>query len=172
MLKLTKKADYGLIALCHLAARRGNGEIPQGTFGPSASAKEMAASYRVPLPLLSKVLQKLVHTGLLVSEQGVNGGYRLARPASEITTLEVIRAIDGPIILTQCFTEHDEPIECAQTELCPVREPLRKVHESILRLLTSITISDLAKDHMPVPDFTLAGIGTMVASIQPTKASI
>lgn len=156
MLKLTKKADYGLIALRHLALQTG-----------TASAKDIAENYRVPLPLLSKVLQKLVRSGMLLSEQGVNGGYRLARPASEINTLEVIRAIDGPIILTQCFTEHSEPVECTQSVLCPVREPLKKVHEGILRLLSAITIADLSSDDMPVPGL-LAGVGSLVSSIQPS----
>ena len=113
MLKLTKKADYGLIAMRHLACQ-----------GKTASAKEIADRYRIPLPLLSKVLQTLVRTGLLVSEQGATGGYRLSRDSHEINALEVIRSIDGPIILTQCFTEHDEPTECDQSEMCPVREPL------------------------------------------------
>jgi Rrf2 family protein len=163
MLKLTKKADYGLIALRHLSVQRDGATI-------SASAKDIADSYRVPLPLLSKVLQKLVRNGMLVSEQGVHGGYRLARPASEINTLEVIRAIDGPIILTQCFTEHAEPIECQQTALCPVREPLRKVHEGILRLLSSITIADLCNDEWTLPD--LSGIRSIVSSIQPSRQAI
>src|SRR2546423_5462551 len=135
MLKLTKKADYGLIALRHLAGDGGSGF----SRGISSSAKDIADAYRIPLPLLSKVLQKLVRNGMLLSEQGVHGGYRLAKPASDITTLEVIRAIDGPIILTQCFTEHAEPVECHQTSYCPVREPLRKVHEGILRLLSGIS---------------------------------
>lgn len=136
MLKLTKKADYGLIALKHLAVK---GE------GKSASAKEIAECYRMPLPLLSKVLQRLVRNGFLQSEHGTNGGYRLARDASRISALEVIRAIDGPIILTACFTEHGE---CDQSERCSVREPLRKVHEGILRLLSGITIADLSQDEM------------------------
>jgi Rrf2 family protein len=157
MLKLTKKADYGLIALRHLAGQPGSQRA-------NASAKDIAEAYRIPLPLLSKVLQKLVRTGMLVSEQGVHGGYRLARDASEINTLEVIRAIDGPIILTHCFTEHAEPKECSQSTLCPVREPLRKVHEGVLRLLSSITIADLTSDEMP-------GIAHLVSSIQPTSAS-
>ena len=113
MLKLTKKADYGLIALRHLAVAR-----PRA----SASAKDIADSYGIPLPLLSKVLQKLARGGLLISEQGTNGGYRLAREARDISALEAIRVIDGPIILTKCFTEH---AGCDQTALCPVREPLR-----------------------------------------------
>ncbi len=104
MLKLTKKADYGLIALRHLAlvANRDNGHGLRG----SAPAKDIAEAYGIPLPLLSKVLQKLARAGLLASEQGTNGGYRLARDAEEISALEAIRTIDGPIILTQCFTEH------------------------------------------------------------------
>ena len=61
MLKLTKKADYGLIALRHLAVGS-NGRR-------SASAKDIADAYRIPLPLLSKVLQKLARAGLLISEQ-------------------------------------------------------------------------------------------------------
>jgi Rrf2 family protein len=139
MLKLTKKADYGLISLKHLALRPGRG---------ASSAKEMSEAYRIPLPILAKVLQKMVKEGFLVSEQGTNGGYRLARDAAAITALEVIRAIDGPIILTACFTDHGE---CGLSEQCTVREPLRKVHEGILRLLDSITISDLADESEPVP---------------------
>jgi FeS assembly SUF system regulator len=144
MLKLTKKADYGLIALRHLAACR-----------KSASAKDIADAYRIPTALLSKILQNLARAGLLVSEQGTHGGYRLARDPHEITALEVIRTIDGPIILTHCFTEH---AECDQSDLCPVREPLRKVHEGILRLLSSISISDMTQDDMPVPSVQLSSI--------------
>jgi Rrf2 family protein len=152
MLKLTKKADYGLIALRHLASQT-----------KTASAKEIAESYRIPLPLLSKVLQKLVRDGMLVSEQGATGGYRLSRDSHDINALEVIRSIDGPIILTHCFTEH-EGHECDQSSLCPVREPLRKVHEGILRLLSSITIADMSSDDMPIP-----AIQQMVSSIQPSS---
>jgi Rrf2 family protein len=137
MLKLTKKADYGMIALRHLAAGCA-----------AASAKEMADHYRIPLPLLSKVLQKMVRSGFLRSEHGTNGGYRLARDPHEITALEVIRAIDGPIILTSCFAGHKE---CCQSGTCTVREPLRRVHLGILSLLESITISDMARDGAEAP---------------------
>src|SRR5438105_5562128 len=134
MLKLTKKADYGLIALKHLAVNHSRG---------SSSAKEIADSYGIPLPLLSKILQKLGKSGFLRSEQGTNGGYKLARDAREITALEVIRAIDGPIVLTACFTEHGF---CSHSDRCNVREPLRKVHEGILKLLSSITIFDMSRE--------------------------
>src|SRR5271170_3691305 len=135
MLKLTKKADYGLIALKHLVVH-----------GPeSSSAKEIADSYGIPLPLLSKILQKLAKNGFLRSEHGTNGGYKLARDPREITALEVIRSIDGPIVLTACFTEHGF---CSHTDRCNVREPLRKVHEGILRLLNDITIADMSHEEL------------------------
>ena len=139
MLKLTKKADYSLIVLRHLA-------LPHGAV--SASAKELADTYRIPLPLLSKVLQTLAKSGFLQSVQGMNGGYRLARSPRDISTLEVIRAIDGPVLLTACFTE--QGAECEQSEHCTVRAPLRKVHEGIMRLLDSISIADLAQDDEPL----------------------
>ena len=134
MLKLTKKSDYGLIALRHLAAE------PKK---PSATAKEIAEAYHIPLPLLAKVLQKLTKDGFLRSEPGASGGYRLARGPQFITTLEVIRAIDGPVFLASCF---HESADCDQHDTCTVKEPLRKVHEGILQLLSNISILDLATD--------------------------
>lgn len=152
MLKLTKKADYGLISLRHLAV---------ASNGRSASAKDISEAYHIPLPILSKVLQKLAKGGLLLSEQGTNGGYRLSRPAREITTLEAIRTIDGPIILTACFTDH---AGCNQSDSCTVREPLRRVHEGILRLLASISIADMAQDGpFPLPD-------SQIFQLQPAHA--
>jgi Rrf2 family protein len=133
MLKLTKKADYGLIALKHLAVNA----------PASSSAKEIAETYGIPAALLSKILQKLVKDGFLRSEHGTNGGYKLARDPREITAYEVIRTIDGPIFLTACFTEHGY---CVHTDKCTVRDPLQKVHEGILRLLASISISDMSAE--------------------------
>ena len=152
MLKLTKKADYGLIALKHLAVNQANG---------SCSAKDIADSYGIPLPLLSKILQKLARTGFLRSEHGTNGGYQLARDPRDISALEIIKTIDGPIFLTSCFTEHGM---CSHSERCSVREPLRKVHEGILKLLSSITISDMSQDDgadadLPAQLYALAPVG-------------
>jgi Rrf2 family protein len=139
LLKLTKKADYGLIAVRHLAS------VP----GAMANTKDIADAYHLPVPLLAKVLQKLTRAGVLQSVAGTNGGYKLARDARRITALEVVRAIDGPVILTHCFTEHGV---CDQSESCTVREPLRRVHEAILELLNKFTITDLAES--PVVQLT------------------
>ncbi len=132
MLKLNKKADYGLISLKHLAIKHG-----------SASAKEIADTYGIPLPLLSKILQKLTRSGFLQSEHGTNGGYRLRMQPGKITALEVIRAIDGPVFLTSCFTDQSV---CGVSGRCNVREPLRKLHDGIERLLAGITILDMCDE--------------------------
>ncbi len=155
MLKLTKKTDYGLIALKHLAMRGA---------ADSASTKDIAEAYGIPVPLLSKILQKLARGGFLKSEQGTNGGYRLARDARFMTALEVIRAIDGPIILTSCFTDHSE---CTHSGRCSVREPLKKVHEGILRLLQSITIADICRDDMEVPSSARCLPDTRLLELKP-----
>jgi Rrf2 family protein len=134
MLKLTKKADYGLIALKHLGVHNGRG---------AASAKDIADRYGIPQPLLAKILQKMARHGLVVSQHGTHGGYTLARSPEKITALEVIRLMDGPVLLTSCSTSHGD---CDHTDKCNVREPLQRVHDSILQLLDAITIAELMKD--------------------------
>ncbi len=143
MLRLTKKADYSLIALKHFAAVRA---VTGSVEGPALSAKELAELSGIPLPLLSKLLQKLGKTGFLVSEYGTNGGYRLARDPAEITALEVIRAIDGPIVLANCFTSSSA---CGHSDRCTIKKPLRRIHEGILRLLQSVSIENMLQDSEP-----------------------
>ena len=151
MLRLTKKADYGLMALKYLAEHAA-GEIPQAGNG-AQSAKDIAEAYHIPPQLLAKILQTLARCGLLVSHAGTNGGYALARPATEITTFEVIRAIDGPLFITSCITIHGT---CDLDSHCTIKEPLRKVNDSIKDLLSGIRIADLiepadpAHHHAPV----------------------
>jgi Rrf2 family protein len=136
MLRLTKKADYGLMALKYLAEQPG-----EGAQSPAAqSAKDIAQAYHIPPPLLAKILQTLARAGLLVSHAGTNGGYALARSASQISAFEVIRAIDGPLFITSCITIHGS---CDLAGHCTIKEPLRKVNDSIKELLSNIHISDL-----------------------------
>ena len=136
MLRLTKKADYGLMALKYLAEQaafptQGNG---------AQSAKDIAEAYHIPPQLLAKILQTLTRAGLLISHAGTYGGYALARPANEISAFEVIRAIDGPLFITSCITIHGA---CDLDSHCTIKEPLRKVNDSIKDLLSGIRIGDL-----------------------------
>jgi Rrf2 family protein len=134
MLKLTKKADYGLIAMKHLAEHSGSG---------SCSAKDVADSYGIPPEAMAKILQRLVKAGLLHSQHGTNGGYTLARDPARISAFEVIKAIDGPLLITSCVTVRGE---CDQSERCNIREPLRRVNHSIEEVLRRITISEMKDD--------------------------
>ena len=134
MLKLTKKADYALMAMKHLA------ESPAGT---SRSAKDVADAFGMPPEALAKILQRLVKAGLLQSHHGINGGYTLARPAHVISAFEVIQAIDGPLFITSCVTVRGE---CDQSDRCNIREPLRKVNESIEAVLKRIKISHMREE--------------------------
>ncbi len=136
MLRLTKKADYGLMALKYLA------EQSAANAAAAQSAKDIAVAYHIPPPLLAKILQTLTRAGLLVSHAGTNGGYALAKPAAQISAFEVIRAIDGPLFITSCITIHGA---CDLAGHCTIKEPLRKVNDSIKDLLSSIYISDLVE---------------------------
>jgi Rrf2 family protein len=137
MLRLSKKADYGLMALIHLASKE---------WGQSASAKEIADAHGLPLPLLAKVLQKLTKEGFLAAAHGTNGGYRLARDAGRISALAVIRAIDGPVFLTSCSSTS---AGCHNTPRCTARRPLEKIREDILRLLEETTILEMSASNQP-----------------------
>jgi Rrf2 family protein len=146
MLRLTKKADYGLMALKYLAEQAD---------GSAHSAKDIAEAYHIPPQLLAKILQTLAKAGLLVSHAGTNGGYALSRGAKEISAFEVIRAIDGPLFITSCITIHGS---CDLAGHCTIKEPLRKVNDSIKELLSAISISDLTD----ASDAEQAGAGALV----------
>jgi Rrf2 family protein len=145
MLRLTKKADYGLMALKYLAEQVENG---------AQSAKDIAEAYHIPPQLLAKILQTLAKAGLLVSHAGTHGGYALARNSKDISAFEVIRAIDGPLFITSCITIHGT---CDLAGHCTIKEPLRKVNDSITELLSGIRIADLIDPNDQAPAHALAG---------------
>lgn len=134
MLKLTKKADYGLMAMKHLAEHADRN---------ACSAKDVAEAYGIPAEALAKILQRLVKAGLLNSQHGMNGGYTLARDPAAISAFEVIRAIDGPLFITSCVTVRGE---CDQSGRCTIREPLRRVNQSIEEVLRNISISEMREE--------------------------
>ena len=134
MFKLSKKADYGLIAVKHLAMHRHQ---------HACSANEIAEDYGISVTLMAKVLQKLAKQELVIAKHGSSGGYQLAKDPSQISALDVITAIDGPVLITSCVTSHGP---CDATEKCSVREPLRRVNESILQVLGTVTISQMSDE--------------------------
>lgn len=130
MFRLSKKADYGLIAMKHLAMHAEE----------SISAREIAAEYHIPAELLAKVLQKLARKGLLVSQHGINGGYILARDPARISIVDVVEALEGPISITPCERGDD----CQQLQVCSVRDPLLKIKAKVIRILGDTSIYELA----------------------------
>jgi Rrf2 family protein len=133
MLKLSKKTDYGLMALMHLAEHLER---------PSWSAREIAENYRIPVELLSKILQKLVQKGLLVSHAGTHGGYSLGRPAEKISAAQVIEAIEGPFSITSCVS--DDGL-CEQFEKCNVKSPLQRLNDVVIQTLKDLTIEQMTQ---------------------------
>jgi len=137
MLRLSKKADYALMAMRHLAAHADDGAV---------SARELAETYDIPPELLAKVLQGLVRSRLLESHQGIRGGYGLARLASAISVADVIQAIDGPLTVTAC-SELDH--SCDQYSKCNVRDPLWRIKDRIVAALAATSVAELAADLTP-----------------------
>lgn len=134
MLRLSKKADYALMAMRHLAV---------ASDCRCASARVIAETYGIPLELMAKILQRLVRKGLLRSQHGIHGGYQLEREPDSISVLEVIQAIDGPIALTDCS---DRDRHCDQFRLCSVRDPLWQIRDRISEALQTYSILQFASE--------------------------
>lgn len=123
-----------MIAMKHLANHRQE---------HACSASEIAEEYGISATLMAKVLQKLAKQGLVAAKHGSTGGYQLARQPDKISALEVLTAIDGPVLITSCVTSHGN---CDATERCSVKEPLQRVNESILNVLNTVTIAHLSEE--------------------------
>lgn len=136
MFTFTKKADYALLALSFLATE-GMGRV----VGP----REIAARYEIPPELLAKVLQTLARRGLVQSVPGPTGGYKLPRPAREISALSVVQAVDGPVAIAQCWDENGTD-GCAQAPHCHLRGPLARIQDEMTRLLQTMTLADLCEE--------------------------
>ena len=153
MLRLSKKADYALMAMKHLAMR---------TDAASASAREIAEQYDIPLELMAKVLQRLARRGLVISLQGTRGGYRLGRETSKISVADIIEAIEGPLRVTACSTEAEN---CGQYSKCSVRDPLWRIKDRIVAALADCSLKEIASDTMGEPPVPLAFSGRNAAKL-------
>jgi len=138
MLKISKKADYALMALQHIASVQSSDVVPSRV----VNTKEIAEEYHIPLELLAKVLQVLAKSGVIESHNGPKGGYLLARSADRITIAQILESVEGPLGITDCSHEKDGE-SCLQREHCNIRTPLLKVQDSIYQLLNSMTLQDM-----------------------------
>lgn len=139
MITLTRKAEYALIAACHLA-RCGNQTV---------SARAIAAESRMRLPLLMNVLKVLNQRGVLHSVRGARGGYSLAAPAEKLTLARLVEALEGPTRLVPCGPPYEAGQEhccCDLLASCAVRMPMLKVHHQFRQFLEGVTVADVAFD--------------------------
>lgn len=180
MLTLTRKSDYALLALADLARRE-----------PSqVSAREISERARVPLPMLTNILNQLRQAGLVAASRGVQGGYRLARQAENISLVDIIEAIEGPFRFTLCCGSRDSVeapgevrpdaggaalglvADCSLEPTCSVKAPVRRVYQSLLGFLGQVSLAQIAFDRVTVG---LAPVGSAESAGEdagrPTKAA-
>ena len=136
MLRFTKRADYGLMAIHYIAVHDDLGAV---------SAKRIAEEFSIPQELMAKILQRLAKERLIVSSNGPKGGYVLMRRPAEISVGEVIRALEGPISIVSCL----EDDECPQMERCSLRRPVKKIQVAITQMLDSMSLAELTSEDVP-----------------------
>jgi Rrf2 family protein len=159
MLKLTKRTEYGLIALVHLAEHAGR----------VVSAREIGEQYPVPRRLLAEVLKDLQHASLIDSQRGAHGGYSLAHAPEDISIGRVVQVLEGAPALTECQDESIEK-ECEVKALCPIRNPLERIRSGIWSLMENTNLSSLLE---PSSQFVAApsGNGGLKSATSPSTGA-
>ena len=137
MIRITREADYGILLMTGLAQAEGQ----------PRSAAALAQQRRLPLPMVSKILKALARAGLLTSQRGVQGGYSLARPATEISAADIIGALEGPLAITECSGEsHDG---CSRQDECEVSGHWPRINRAIQAALQSISLAEMSCPEPP-----------------------
>jgi FeS assembly SUF system regulator len=138
MLRITKLTDYAVLVLSDMVRPEGD----------ARAASDVAGNTKIPQPTVSKVLKLLARAGLVVSERGKNGGYRLSRAAEAITVAEIIDAVEGPIAVTECSAVQRG---CCDLEgHCPTETNWIRINDAIRQALRGITLSDMVRPNLPV----------------------
>src|SRR3569623_3823783 len=132
MRRVSKLTDFATVVMTALA------EAPEA----ASSAQALAERARLEVPTVSKLLKQLAHAGLIESFRGVNGGYRLARPATEISVAEIVIAMEGPIGMTECGAQ---PGLCDHESHCGVRGNWQRINQAIEQALRGVSLADMAR---------------------------
>ena len=133
MITFSKRMDYGLIALSHLASQ---------VDGDATNARAIASRYEIPPELLAKTLQLLAKSGIVESRNGPKGGYVLSRNPDSISIFEVAQAIEGPVAMANC--QIGEASECDQFGKCPLLRPMERIQDRVIEVLKGMTLLDMA----------------------------
>ena len=131
-MRITRQTDYGILLLPQMAIRP-----PQEVH----TARDASSRSGLPLPMVSKILKSLARAGILVSQRGVKGGYSLSRRPERISIEEIIRALEGPIHITECT---HGPGSCDQEQGCPTRVNWQRINGAIRDALEGVTLAEMA----------------------------
>jgi Rrf2 family protein len=149
MFKLSRRLDYAILAVSHLAGRAA---------GSTVSARALADATRIPPAILANILKDLAHAGLVRSERGVHGGYELALAPDDLSIGRLVRALEGDVRLVECVPRagaDGEPAEgpslCQIESSCAVKAPLRRVHRRIQEVLDELTFDQLLAEAFASP---------------------
>lgn len=145
MLRISRLTDYGTVLLAHLAANQAS----------VCSAAGVSEATGIALPTVSKLLKSLARAELVTSTRGANGGYRLARSASDISAADIIDALEGPVSITECSAGISQ---CEHEDICSVGGAWQRINIAIGRALGDVTLSDLLRANSPVPKFRFSGL--------------
>lgn len=132
-MRLTRETEYALMGLLFLSRKH-----PVD----GAMLREIADAWGLPEKFLAKIFQKLTRAGILVSQRGVQGGFKLARPANEINLNHVIEAVEGPMLINWCLIDENA---CCQFHLCGLQAVLSKAQERIRDVFKEATLADMSE---------------------------
>ena len=136
MLRITKLTDYATVVLTVLAARQGQ----------VLSAAELAEHSGLEQPTVSKLLKPLAQAGLVASQRGVHGGYRLSRDAAQISLIEIVEAMEGPLGMTECSVHAGY---CGIEQSCNVRANWRRINDVVVDALRGVTLAQMLAPPSP-----------------------
>lgn len=135
MTLLSRKADYALLILAYLHRH------------PAASAREVAGHYDLSRGFIANILKELCAAGFLTSQRGANGGYGLARRLNDVSLGELLTALDDEVNMAACSRpESSDDHACSVSAVCPVKAPVRRLHERVQQMLHGVTLAELLDD--------------------------
>lgn len=152
---MSVRGEYALRATLALALQEGEGVV---------RIQAIAEEQHIPKRFLEQILNDLRSAGVVVSRRGVQGGYRLARPADRITLAEIIRHIDGPLAPIRCVSERFyEPCTCPDESRCGIRSVMREVRDAVAEMLEGVSLAEVARRtralarprEVPGPDYMI-----------------
>jgi Rrf2 family protein len=139
MLKITKRCEYGIMAMKYIASQENGNSHNIKT----CSARSIADYFNIPPEIMAKILQKLVRKGLIVSQKGKNGGYNLSKKAHDISVGDIIMALEDCMNIVDCSTE--KGLSCDQLGVCAIENPMKRIQKDLNNYFNNITLVDLSR---------------------------